>query len=160
MTPPVASGQPAVEDPEPHDNASDSGASGAGGSSASESGSDSAEAVAAASIEGLSLGDFIALDPSPQPAPAAKASPAAAAEGDRGAAAAAATPPAEPGVVVAANAADGQLPWERASTRIRSPLLRLHNGADARFPSRPRSHSPPGRLGLRTNPCECCLDAS
>ena len=131
MTPPEASGQPAAEDPERDDSASDSGVSGAGGSSTSDSGPESEEAVAAAPLGGLSLGDFIALEPSPQPAPAAKASTAAAAGGDKGPAAAAAAPAAEPGVVMA-DSADGQLPWERASTRIRSPLLRLHNGAGVR----------------------------
>ena len=34
---------------------------------------------------------------------------------------------------VSADARSGQLPWVRASQRIRSPLLRLHNGA---LPSR------------------------
>lgn len=115
------------------------GASGAGSSDRSdsdESDSDSRQHPAAAATAGgahdgpLGLdpfADFIAFEPDPEPAAAGlalgrEAEPQGAGDIEG--------PAAQPGVVVVVDGSgDGQLPWERASTRIRSPLLRLHNGA-------------------------------
>jgi hypothetical protein len=70
-----------------------------------------------------SLGDFIALDssdlasPSQKGASAAKESPSNVGQGA-----------AQPAVPTVASEAAAEAPWERASTRISSPMLRLHNG--------------------------------
>lgn len=69
-----------------------------------------------------SLGDFIALDssdlasPSQKGASAAKESPSNVGQGA-----------AQPAVPTVASEAAAEAPWERASTRISSPMLRLHN---------------------------------
>ena len=73
--------------------------------------------MAAPALDGGVFGDFTPLE----------------ADEERAAAAGGAAAPGTAGGAVAgkddAGAAAGELPWARASRSIRSPLLRLHNGA-------------------------------
>lgn len=107
------------------------------GHSASEAARD--ELVKAASPEPEdaiyddSLGEFLALDPLESAAtPAKSGAPAYGAQtttdASKDASKDAGKDKAAQPALAAAEAVAGDLPWERASSRIGSPMLRLHNG--------------------------------